>query len=185
MSTTSSLSSALAFPTSLDNFNHALLRSTDVEQATLTTALIKNYDPFDSSYIDFLPFLPATLIILYIILYTSSPALRWAPKPVLTLIHIFSPFISENDLKSERGLHQSTFLRRGAVLREDEDPKQYSQEGFAKQSYRNALICFLSLLEIVAWTLRSGWSISYGDFSWDLQSDGLMSTATSLTWVSF
>jgi ABC-type multidrug transport system fused ATPase/permease subunit len=142
------------------------------------------YDPFNSDIYQFVPYLSTFFILLSLVSKAAYPAHRWLPKPVLSFITSLSPFITEDDLKSQRGLDQGAFLRRGAVYARDDSAIEYSEEGFVRQTNKNAAISGLSLVEAIAWTFVTGWSLSSGSTLSTFDSEALRSFSTSFTWVT-
>ena len=141
-----------------------------------------NYDPFDTPLVGLLPYVSPALICLALLWQTIPAGHLWLPKVVLDWTRTLSPFISEEDLKAGSSRHG--FLRRGAVLKQDDDPGQYSKEGFAKQTTRNTIICALSLAELVTWTAVTGWNIAIGAFAWATDSNGLHAISALFTWAT-
>lgn len=155
-----------------------------IDKTVSISSSTSNYDPFSSEIYNFVPYLSSLAIILTLTIKISSPVYQWLSKPVTGFIASLSPFISEDDLKQQRGLDRKAFLRRGAVQAQDDSSEEYSNEGFARQASKNALISGLSLLEAVSWTFVSGWALSSGAALSTFDSEALRSISTSFTWVS-
>lgn len=144
------------------------------------------YDPFTSDIYRFVPYLTTLIILLALISRAAYPARQYLPKSALSFIASLSPFITEDDLKAQRGLHRQAFLRRGAVYAGEDSAVEYSEEGFKRQANKNAAISSLSLGEAVAWTCVTGWSLSSGSGSTlsSFDSEALRSLSTSFTWLT-
>jgi hypothetical protein len=165
--------------------NHALpLYPFSLDKPFSISSSTNTYDPFSSDIYIFIPYLSTLFIALTLVSNVSSSAYRWLPKSITGFIASLSPFISEDDLKTQRGLDRKAFLRRGAVHAEDNDSEEYSNKGFIRQANRNAVISGLSLVEAVSWTFVFGWALSSGVASTTLDSEALRSISTAFTWVS-
>lgn len=173
------------------NVHNYPLLSFSVNQATFVTRAAtptltssyddKTYNPFNSDIYRLIPYV-STLFILITLLWSAiRPACKWLPTWLTNCFNTLSPFITELDLKVERGQDEKSFLRRGAISKQDEQYTEYSMEGFERQASRNAIIAGLSLLETVAWISVTGWTFSYND---TIYTETIPSFSVFFTWVS-
>lgn len=151
----------------------------------IKTTDVQAYNPFDSPIVRTLPFLPLAYVVAFSLIHTVFILGFRLPKPILSIVDVLSPFIKDDDLRNGRIgqlSSSSDFLRRGAILEIDGDPKQYSSSGLERQVRRNVVIILLALVEVSLWIGRAS-------FHWSL--DGTPQSVVvyecvslSLAWVS-
>lgn len=149
----------------LDRTRHDSVAAFTSATEAASAATSNDDNPFDVRFQAALALSPVVIIVLAVAASALPRASAWLPSNVVRFVDALSPLVSDKDLKATRvgRLSEATGqLRRGAILDEDADKQQYSDEGFERQRRKNLCLCALALFQAAAWSVRLGRTWAFG-----------------------